>query len=144
MVDRAMYRWRKMSVQQRADVLQYRQANRLPWHSPPHYSSDTGVYLMTAACFEHQHVIGHNPLRMAAFEQSLLESTCAFCSDVYAWTVLPNHYHTLVKTDDVNALLESLGRLHGTSSFGWNGEESCRGRKVGTATETGIKSERHY
>jgi putative transposase len=38
-----------------------------------------------------------------------------------------------------------LGRLHGRTSFQWNGEEGNRGRKVWfNATETGIKSERHF
>lgn len=140
-----MYRWRRMTEEQRVAVMEYRRSHRLPWHSPPHYSSETGVYLMTAACYEHRHIIGRNAERMAEFEQALLEASETLCSHVYAWTILPNHYHTLVKTPDVKALLAGLGRLHGRTSFQWNGAEDRRGRKVWyNATETGMKSERHY
>ena len=145
MAGEGMYRWRGMTAEQRRTALEYRRRHRLPWHSPPHYSSETGVYLMTAACFENRHVIGHTPERMAAFEQALLETSRAHCDQLFAWTVLPNHYHTLVKTGDVKGLLAGLGRLHGRTSFQWNGEEGCRGRKVWfNTTETGMKSERHY
>ena len=145
MSEREMYRWRGMSDEQRTAVLEYRKTQRLPWHSPPHYSSETGLYLITAACYEHRHVIGQSLEKMSAFEETLMETSRALCTEVYAWTVLPNHYHMLVKTPDVKALLTGLGRLHGRTSFGWNREENCRGRKVWfNATETGMKSERHY
>ena len=145
MAERDMYRWRRMSEKERAAVLNDRQRLRLPWHSPPHYASATGLYLMTAACYEHRHVIGRGPQRMSEFETALLATSRALCTEVYAWTILPNHYHTLVKTPDVKALLAGMGRLHGTTSFQWNGEENCRGRKVWhNATETAMKSERHY
>ena len=42
-------------------------------------------------------------------------------------------------------LLKALGKLHGSTSFYWNGEEQCRGRKVWCNTaETVIKSPDHY
>ena len=145
MSQQAMYRWRHLSEAQRLELLSYRRSQQLPWHSPPHYGSESGVYLITAACFEHRHVIGSNPQRMAAFEQTLLATCGAMSSKVHAWTVLPNHYHILVCLADVKTLLASLGRLHGRTSFQWNGEENCRGRKVWfNAAETVMKSERHY
>ena len=145
MSEHAMYRWRQMTDAQRAEMLKLRQTHRLPWHSPPHYSSETGCYLMTAACYEHRPIIGLAPARMATFEQSLLETSHSLCQQVFAWTVLPNHYHVLIKTADVKSLLHALGQLHGRTSFQWNGEESCRGRQVWcSAVETGMKSERHF
>ena len=82
---------------------------------------------------------------MAAFAEALV----ATCQDnhwpLYAWIVLPNHYHFLVRSGDAKAMIGILGRLHGRTSFQWNGEEGNRGRKVWfNATETGIKSERHF
>jgi putative transposase len=140
-----MYRWRQMTTEQREAVLKDRQWHRLPWHSPPHYENDSGLYLVTAACFEHRHVIGHSPERMSAFETSLLDVCRAQCELVFAWNVLPNHYHVLVKARDIKAFLASLGRLHGRASFEWNGEEQTRGRQVWcNAAETGMKSERHF
>lgn len=56
-----MYRWRKMTAQQRAEILEERIAHQRPWHSPPHYESDSNCYMITAACFEHEPIIGVSP-----------------------------------------------------------------------------------
>ena len=116
-----------------------------PWHSPPHRESDGGRYLLTAACFEHRPVIGRDPSRMASFEDQLLHTCRSLSGHVFAWVVLPNHYHVLLQTADVFALLHEIGRLHGRTSHVWNGEQNCRGRQVWCkAAETAMKSDRHY
>ena len=101
--------------------------------------------MLTAACFEHRPVIGHTPERMAEFESKLLDACRSRSDSVFAWAVLPNHYHVLLKTQDVHALLAEIGRLHGRTSYKWNGEEDSRERQVWCrAAETGMKSERHF
>ena len=143
--NRQMYRWRRMTPEQRKEALKHRQRCRLPWHGPPHYESDAEQYLITTACFEHKPVIGASSARMAEFESELLVTTKRACQQVVAWTVLPNHYHLLVHATDVKALLRELGMLHGRTSHRWNGEENRRGRQVWhRAAETAMKSERHY
>jgi len=140
-----MYRWRGMTAEQREQARQYRKEYRLPFHSPPHYESDSGLYLITAACFDHAAIIGANPQRMQSFETDLLGALREECPTVFAWTVLPNHYHVLVENRDVKRLLRHVGQLHGRTSYNWNGEEKCRGRKVWfNAAETAMKSERHF
>ncbi len=140
-----MYRWRRMTAEQRRAILQSRQSHQLPWHSPPHYTSEAGVYLLTAACFEHRPIIGRSAERMAAFERGLLDLSARLGERLYAWTVLPNHYHLLTKATDVKKFLRALGRLHRRTSFHWNGEDGRRGRKVWFNTaETGMKSDRHF
>ena len=58
--------------------------------------------------------------------------------------MLPTHYHALVDSPDVKALLSALGQLHGRTSYLWNLEEKYRGRQVWFSTaETAMKSERH-
>lgn len=82
---------------------------------------------------------------MAEFEKELLETVTTLCAEIFAWNVLPNHYHVLVHAPDIEALLKGLGQLHGRTSFHWNGEDGERGRQVWhRAAETGIKSERHF
>jgi REP-associated tyrosine transposase len=143
--DTAMYRWRRMSPEQKAEALAQRRRQRLPWHGPPHYESDAGLYLISAACYEHKPIIGASPERMAEFETKLLSVAESTCERIFAWVVLPNHYHVLVRCADIHGLLAALGRLHGGSSFRWNGEERCRGRQIWhRAAETAIKSERHF
>jgi putative transposase len=103
------------------------------------------LYLITAACFEHHHYIGHTPERMTSFEAELVEITQHNCQQLFAWVVLPNHYHQLVHTSNIQALLKTLGQLHGRSSYHWNLEEGSRGRQVWyRVAETAIKSERHF
>lgn len=143
--ERMTYRWRKMAPSQREEVLEDRKRRDVPWHSPPHYSNDSGLYMITAACFEHQPIIGYSVERMAEFERELIDMMQRVCRAVFAWNVLPNHYHTLVHTQDVKTLLRGLGRLHGRTSFQWNGSENCRGRNTWfNAAETAMKSERHF
>jgi putative transposase len=140
-----MYNWRQMTPDERQAALQSRRAGRVPWHAPPHYQAECGHYLVTAACYEHRHWIGTTPDRMAQFESDLLATLAPHCVQVFAWVVLPNHYHALLHARELNALLAAIGRLHGRTSFIWNGEDKCRGRHVWhRVVETGIKSEGHF
>jgi putative transposase len=140
-----MYSWRRMAPERRREALKYRQRHRLPWHSPPHYVGDSGLYLLTAACYEHRPVIGVDARRMAEFEVELLETLTRHTRECFAWIVLPNHYHVLVSAPDIKGLLKAVGQLHGRTSFRWNGEDALRGRQVWyRAAETEMKSEGHF
>jgi REP-associated tyrosine transposase len=138
-----MYEWRRMTSEQR--VLKLRQAQRRPWHSPPHLDLEFDLqYLVTAACYEHEGVIGKNPARMAECEDELLKLMHELCSVTYAWCVLPDHYHLLLKTERIKDLRQALALFHGRSSYRWNGEDTARGRKVWfNCFERPMKSERH-
>jgi putative transposase len=141
-----MYDWRKMTPEERTRALELRRTRRLPWHSPPHLDL-LGIrqYLVSGACYEHKHIIGTSLERMTDCEESLLEICRNFCLAVYGWCLLPNHYHLMVRTDDIEQLRRELGQFHGRSSYEWNGEDNCRGRKVWhNCFERPIKSDRHF
>ena len=141
-----MYRWRSLTRDQRAEILNERLQHKRPPHSVPHFKSDsTTYYMVTAACFEHAPIIGQSPSRMTQFERELYELIDTACQQVFAWCVLPNHYHVLVDCADIDDLLKHFGLLHGRNSFYWNGEEDKRGRQVWcNAAETVMKSEGHF
>jgi putative transposase len=140
-----MYRWRKLSEEERARTLAWRQQMKRPPHSPPHIDSGQRHHLITAACYEHQPHIGHSVERPNAFTTAWLGAIQEHSIGIAAWVVLPNHYHALVCTSEVNTLLKRLGRLHGRCSFEWNGEENARGRQVWcNAVETVMKSADHH
>jgi len=140
-----MYNWRRMTQAERLAALASRKASRVPWHAPPHYESQGGHYLVTAACYEHRPWIGTTPERMADFEGQLLEALAAHCRKVFAWIILPNHYHALIQAAELASLLTAIGRMHGRTSFRWNAEENCRGRQIWhRAAETEMKSESHF
>jgi putative transposase len=119
-----------MTERQRAEALAIRRTEGLPWHSPPHQVTAGGFYHLSAACYEHAPIVGASPQRMACFESRLLDALAGARNRVCAWCVLPNHYHVLMRTRDLEATVSALGRLHGSTSFQWNGEEGRRGRRV--------------
>ncbi len=140
-----MYAWRKMSDAERECVLRIRVARGGSWRRPPVWDLGEARYLITAACFEHQPIIGHSNQRMDAFEAALLAALDGFGAEVFAHAVLPNHYHVLLRCDRIGELRRELGRMHGRLSLNWNREEGCAGRKVfHGSTETRQKSERHF
>ena len=126
-----MYDWRKLTPEQRQEVLERRKAITHPWHSPPHqFLPGTRQYIVSAACYEHTDIIGYSEERMTEFSAQLFSACSAHAEKVFAWCVLPNHYHVALQTDAIKQLLRELGLMHGRTSFEWNGEEKSRGRQV--------------
>ena len=141
-----MYLWRTMNEEQREDALRYRRLQRFPKHTPPHFDFEgERQYIITAACYEHAHIIGQTSERMTDCEAGILEICGKLNAEIYAWCVLPNHYHVLLKTDQIKILRSELGVFHGRTSFQWNGEENTRGRQIWhNCFERAMKSERHF
>lgn len=141
-----MYYWRKLSKDDREKVLAERKARHLPWHSPPHIEFEgRNRYLVNATCFEHKHIIGKSLERLAECEAALLEVCRENDAEIFAWCILPNHYHILLQTNKLKILLKEIGKVHGRTSFDWNGEENLRGRQVWcNAFERSIRSDRHF
>lgn len=141
-----MYAWRQMTPEERKQVMAARRHAGLPWHSPPHDNSDTeGQYLVSSACYEHAATIGKSPDRLGECEQQVLDVCRSRSTDVFAWCILPNHYHVLVQTSRIVELLAELGRFHGRSSHRWNGLDGQRGRKVWyNCFDRPMRTERHF
>jgi putative transposase len=140
-----MYDYRTMTSAARARVVEYRQKQKIPWHSPPHWEFTSGCFLVSAACYQHEPIIGVSIERMTECEREMLEACERLCIAVHAWCLLPNHYHVLVTTESISELSAELGRFHGRSSYRWNGEEERRGRHVWyRCQDRAIRSERHF
>lgn len=141
-----MYYWRSLSEKQREEIRDYRRIQHLPKHSPPHFDFDGPArYLITASCYEHRHIPGASPLRMSECERGVLDACEKFALSMYAWCILPNHYHVLMKTAQIAELRKELGLFHGRSSYKWNGEDGTRGRQVWhNCFERKMRSERHF
>jgi putative transposase len=140
-----MYRWRKMTSEQRLETAAHRKLQHHPKHSPRHHKEGKGLYLITSTCYEHQPWIGANDARIDRFSAELLEVLANHTQRVDAWVVLPNHYHAVVLAESCQALLRNLARLHGRSAFLWNGEDAARGRKVWfNSLEREISGDAHH
>jgi putative transposase len=141
-----MYKWREMTEDERVDALAERKGRKLPWHSPPHLDFVGFVtFIITAACYEHAHIIGKNPRRMAECEREILETCEKSNARIFAWNILPNHYHILVRTDDIKLLRKEIGKFHGRSARRWNLEDDEQGRQIWfNFFDREMKSERHF
>ncbi len=141
-----MYYYRKMTPEQQQAIVEYRKQSHRPWHSPPHWDFEgERQFFISSTCYEHASVIGASHERMTECENDLLEVCGNYASVIYAWCILPNHYHILVKTDRLKELRKEIGQSHGRSSFKWNGEDQRRGRKVWhNCFDREIKSHRHF
>jgi len=137
-----------MSPEQRQHVLAYRQLTKVPLHSPPRWNDDgrtPTIYLLTAACYEHAHLIGKNCSRQSEFTNVLLDTARSNSVRLYAWCVLTNHYHLLIETPNVKDLTKELGRLHGRTSRCWNLQDSCVGRTVWhRCSDRRMRSDAHF
>jgi REP-associated tyrosine transposase len=135
-----------MSAGERTWALELRKSRQHPWHTPPHLDFEIEKqYLISASCYDHAFVIGKHAERMTECESDILKICEGFCTRLYAWSILPNHYHLLVRTDRIKGLRKELGQFHWRSSFNWNGEDHSKGRKVWyNCFERPMKSERHF
>ena len=141
-----MYLWRTLTEKQREEIRDYRRIQRYPKHSPPHFDRDGPArYLLTATCYEHAHIPGLSPTRMSECEAEVLKVCQEYADEIYAWSILPNHYHVLLRSAVMKALRKELGLFHGRSSHKWNGEDNARGRQIWhNCVERKIRSDRHF
>ncbi len=122
------YEYRKLSPEEREEVVQQRMARGYPLHAPPHPFRDAGQYLLTAANFEHVAIMA-SPERRTEFEGRLLDVMKEVQAIVYAWVILINHYHILVGVETLDAVSYALQQLHGSTSREWNLVDGLTGKR---------------
>ena len=139
------YENRKLTPAEREDVLRKRREHGYPLHAPPHPFRDAGQYLITAANFEHAPIMA-SPERRTNFEARLLATMDGIRAVVYAWVVLPNHYHILLGVDALDQVSAALKQLHGTTSREWNlADEQTGQRRVWYKfTDRQVRDEAHF
>ena len=117
-----------MTPEEREEIVRQREARGYPLHAPPHPLRGSGRYLITAANFEHRHIMD-TPERRTDFEARLLEALNGIGAETYAWVVLSNHYHMLIRVSTLNDVSSCLKQLHGKTSYEWNQEDSQTGQR---------------
>lgn len=82
---------------------------------------------------------------MAHLEHEIVNACTTVESRLYAWCVLTNHYHLLVRTESIAFLRKEVGKVHGRTARAWNLEDEQPGRKVWyNYFDSDMKSRRHY
>lgn len=139
-----MYDYRKWTPDQRAAAVSERKERGYPWHGPPHLESLNAYRIVTGTCFEHRHFLS-SAKRMLWFEEQLLSCIKKLATPCATWMVMPNHYHLLVRIEEMQAFAHGLGLLHGRTSFAMNREDNARGRRVWHRFQDRcMRSEAHY
>jgi putative transposase len=139
-----VYTWRKLTPEQREEVLRFRKEQHRPWHGPPILFQE-GQFHLSCACYEHVAHIGRDLARMESFCKKLLDVFDQRRFILMAWCLLPNHYHLLVETKGLKKLKKRLGQLHGQTSHEWNLEENAVGRTVWhRCADRAMRSSRHF
>ena len=139
-----MYRYRTLTPEQKTEVLRQRQARSLPLHEPPHFHSDEGWFLITAATYEHKRYFQTEEDRGWLLGELLKELQVVRIS-IGSWVVLPNHYHLLARCEPLSVISQPLRRVHARTARALNRREGVSGRKVWHSfTDRQIRSERHY
>ena len=139
-----MYEYRRLTAEQRAELVQQRLARGDPPHSPPHLVYDDTYYLLTATCYDHLFHM-HDPLRRRQVLDAHFEKFITAGMEIQAWAVLPNHYHLLVHVTSFEALGDIFRLVHGPTARDWNLQDDALGRKVWYRfADRAIRSERHY
>jgi putative transposase len=139
-----MYEYRKLTPEQRAELVDQRLAQGHPPHSPPHTVRDEPIYLLAATCFEH---LSHMQLqdRRTQVLDALFQLFLTNGVNIHAWVVLPNHYHLLAYVTAFSSLGGIFRLVHGPTARYWNQEYNHPGRRVWYRfTDRAIRSPRHY
>ena len=138
-----MYEYRKLTPEQRREVVEQRLRMGYPPHSSPHPLKNHPFYLITAACYEHKHRLISSERRQELLNQ-LFETFTGEGIQILAWVVLPNHYHLLTQEVDFPWLSRQLRLIHGRFAYRWNQEDGLSGKVWCSYSDRAIRSERHY
>lgn len=98
-------------------------------HHPPHIYLDETWYIITASTLNHQHFLREERAKVM-LRDKLLDLGQSFQMFLYAWVILNNHYHLLLKTHKGEDLARFFGQLHGSTSFQLNTWAGTRGQQV--------------
>src|SRR6185503_19344791 len=122
------YEYRKLSLKEREEIVNYRRERGYPLHAPPHPFRESGVYMISVANFEHRAIMNSSK-RRTEFEVRLLNAIKEITEELIAWVVLPNHYHVLPRVQSLDDVSATLKHLHGTISREWNIGDNLTGKR---------------
>jgi len=96
---------------------------------PPHIYANNACYFVTASTAHHQKLFDTLPKR-TLLHNTLKTATEDYDIQLYAWVILVDHYHLLLKTGETIPLYKFIKRLHGESAIQLNKIDRTPGRKV--------------
>jgi len=98
-------------------------------HHPFHLYLDEAVYFVSARVYKGEMVLNTAEKRQLVLE-AIQTNIARFKGNLYAWTILPNHYHVLFKLPEGKELPKLMQTINGRCAFEINALDQRRGRKV--------------
>lgn len=139
-----MYRYRKLTSEQKNQAVQQRQLRGLPYHRPPRFNDTNGWFLITASTYEHKPYFNTDQERLWLLGELQKELKDAEIP-ITGWVILSNHYHLLVECNPLSVISQPLRRVHARTARQLNRRDGMSGRKVWYVfSDRQIRNERHY
>jgi putative transposase len=98
-------------------------------HKPPHYFSDNTIYFITAATYHKTPFFDNNP-KKEILKNILKEKAAKFSVDIFAFVIMDNHYHLLIKIKKGEDLKGFIKGINGKSAYLLNEMDNVAERMV--------------
>lgn len=98
-------------------------------HRPPHIYKDNTYYFLTAGTFQKQHFFNTKE-KMRIFTSKLSKIIKRYNYSLYAWVLLINHYHLLLKVSSGQDLSNFIRKLHSDIAISLNELDRTSSRQV--------------
>ena len=98
-------------------------------YNPPHIYLDDREYYLSAATFGRRPLFSSNEHK-GILRDTLKEKIQNFSIKLYAWVILDNHYHLLIRVTKKKTLHKFIRHLHGASALQLNQLDKRKGRRV--------------
>lgn len=104
-------------------------AKRCSKHHPPHIFKNNTLYFLTVRTIDKSHYF--NTIQKKNILKSCLKAGLQkHAIKIFAWVILSNHYHLLVKIINKDDLPKFIKAINGKSSFELNRIENKQNRKI--------------
>lgn len=98
-------------------------------HRPPHIYEDNQFYFITGATLNHKKLLNTSD-RKNLFIKKLKQTLSFYKFLLFAYVILDNHYHLILKTSLGIDLPKFIAKLHGDVALSLNKFDNTLGRKV--------------
>jgi putative transposase len=96
---------------------------------PPHIYQDNACYFLTAG-IAHRRQLLNTDAKRTVVRDVLKKAIKQYGVKLFAWVILANHYHLLLRTSTVAPIYKFVKRLHGDSAIRVNKLDNTPGRQV--------------
>jgi putative transposase len=118
--------------------------NMFKIHRPPHYYLDETIYFISSSALNKASFFDSGEKKII-IQNFLSECLRGFNCELYAWTILPNHYHLLFKIANGKDLTQFVRELHSKSAIAINKMDNKPGRQIWyNYWDTCIRSEKDF